>query len=150
MIATDIRERLKEAMKNKDQAALDTYRGVIAAFTSELVAQGKTPQDEVTDDTALTVIKRIIKQRKDAIEQFTAGGRTDLADVDRASLALLEGFMPAQLSETEIKAIAERKKEELGVVDKSKLGILVGAVMKETAGNADGTLVKQVVDELFL
>lgn len=150
MIVGDIRDKLKEAMKNKDQAALDTYRGVIAAFTSELVTQDKTPQDEVTDDLALTVIKRVIKQRKDAIEQFTAGGRIDLADADRASLALLERFMPAQLSEAEIKTIAERKKEELGVADKSKLGILVGAVMKETAGNADGTLVKKVVDELFL
>ncbi len=149
MIAVDIRERLKDAMKSKDQGAMDTYRGVLSAITNELVAQGKTPQDEVSDDLALTVIKRVIKQRKDAIEQFIAGGRTDLADADRAGLALLEGFMPAQLSAEEIRAIAEKKKEELGMSDKSKLGILVGAVMKETAGNADGALVKKVVEGLF-
>lgn len=149
MISTDIREKLKDAMRNKDQVALDTYRGIISAFTNELVAAGKTPQDEVTDDIALSVIKKTIKQRKDAITQFEAAGRTDLAEGDKAQLALLEGFMPAQMSEDEIKAIALKKKEELGMSDKSKLGILVGAVMKETGGNADGQIVKKVVEELF-
>lgn len=149
MISTDIRKKLKDAMRSKDQTALDTYRGLISAFTSELLAQGKTPQDEVTDDIALAVIKRTIKQRKDAIKQFDAAGRTDLADADRAQLALLEGFMPAQMSEADIQTIAAKKKAELSIEDKSKLGILVGAVMKEAAGNADGQLVKKVVEGLF-
>lgn len=149
MISTDIREKLKDAMRNKDQTALDTYRGLISAFTSELLAQGKTPQDEVTDDIALSVIKKTIKQRKDAISQFEAAGRTDLVDADKAQLALLEGFMPEQMSEADIKVIAEKKKAELNVSDTSKIGILVGAVMKETGGNADGAIVKKVVEELF-
>lgn len=149
MISTDIREKLKDAMRNKDQVALDTYRGILSAFTNELVAAGKTPQDEVTDDIALAVIKKTIKQRKDAIEQFTAAGRADLADADRAQLALLEVFMPAQMAEADIKAIAQKKQAELGIADKSKLGILVGAVMKETGGNADGQVVKKVVEALF-
>lgn len=149
MISTDIREKLKDAMRSKDQSALDTYRGILSAFTNELVAEGKTPQDEVSDDTALSVIKRTIKQRKDAIAQFEAAGRTDLADADKAQLALLEVFMPAQMNEEEIRVIAQKKKDELGVVDKTKLGILVGAVMKETAGNADGGVVKKIVEELF-
>ena len=148
-IIVDIREKLKDAMKNKDQVALDTYRGLLSAFTNELVANGKTPQDEVTDEIALAVIKKTIKQRKDAIEQFSAGGRIDLADNDRAQLALLEPFQPAQMTEADIRTIAEAKKAELGISDKSKLGVLVGAVMKATAGNADGTLVKQVVEGLF-
>jgi uncharacterized protein YqeY len=149
MISTDIREKLKDAMRSKDQVALDTYRGILSAFTNELVAAGKTPQDEVTDDIALSVIKRTIKQRKDAIQQFEAAARKDLADDDKAQLALLEVFMPAQMGEAEIKAIAEKKKAELGMTDTSKLGILVGAVMKETAGNADGQLVKKIVEDLF-
>lgn len=149
MISTDIREKMKDAMRAKDQVALDTYRGVLSAFTNELVAAGKTPQDEVTDDIALTVIKKTIKQRKDAISQFEAAGRTDLADADKAQLALLEVFQPAQMNEDDIRTIAMVKKVELGVVDKTKLGILVGAVMKETAGNADGQVVKAVVESLF-
>jgi uncharacterized protein YqeY len=77
-IATDIREKMKQAMRDKDQAALDTYRSTLSAFTNELVTAGKTPQDEVTDDMALKVIQKIIKQRKDSIAQFEAGGRADL------------------------------------------------------------------------
>lgn len=150
MISTDIREKLKDAMRSKDQVALDTYRGILSAFTNELVAAGKTPQDEVTDDIALSVIKKTIKQRKDAIEQFTAGGRADLADADRAQLALLEVFQPAMMGEDEIRVIAKTKKADLGIDDKSKLGILVGAVMKETGGTADGAVVKRVVEELFV
>lgn len=150
MISLDIREKLKDAMRAKDQNALDTYRGILSAFTNELVASGKTPQDEVTDEIALLVIKRTIKQRKDAIEQFTAGGRTDLADADKAQLALLEEFQPAQMGEDEIRAIAKTKKADLSVTDKSKMGILMGAVMKETMGNADGQVVKRVVEELFI
>ena len=149
MISTDIREKLKDAMRAKDQVALDTYRGLLSAFTNELVAAGKTPQDEVTDDIALTVIKKTIKQRKDAISQFETGGRQDLADADKAQLALLDVFQPAQMSEADIKVIAEKKKAELGVTDTSKLGILVGAVMKETGGNADGQVVKKIVEDLF-
>jgi uncharacterized protein YqeY len=149
MISTDIREKLKDAMRSKDQVALNTYRGIISAFTNELVSAGKTPQDEVTDDIALSVIKKTIKQRKDAIQQFETAGRTDLAEDDKAQLALLEVFQPAQMNEDDIRTIAMVKKVELGITDKTKLGILVGAVMKETAGNADGQVVKAIVESLF-
>lgn len=149
MIATDIREQMKQAMRDKDQVALDTYRGVLSAFTSELVAGGKTPQDEVGDDMALKVILKLIKQRKDAISQFETGGRADLADEEKKQLALLEKFQPAQMGEDEIRKIAEAKKAELGITDKAKAGILTGAVMKAAAGQADGGVVKQIVESLF-
>lgn len=136
-------------MRDKDQVALDTYRGVLSAFTSELVAGGKTPQDEVTDDMALKVILKLIKQRKDAISQFETGGRADLADEEKKQLALLEKFQPAQMSEDEIRKIAEAKKAELGITDKAKAGILTGAVMKAAAGQADGGVVKTIVESLF-
>ncbi len=149
IIATEVREGMKQAMRDKDQVALDTYRGVLSAFTNELVSTGKTPQDEVTDDMALKVILKLIKQRKDAITQFEAGGRADLAAEEKAQLALLEKFQPAQMSEADIRVIAERKKAELNVTDPSKSGILTGAVMKEVAGQADGGIVKLIVDSLF-
>lgn len=149
MISGDIREGLKTAMKEKDQVALDTYRSVLSAFQNELVATGKTPQDEVTDELAQKVITRLIKQRKDAIEQYKAGGRTDLAQTEEAQLSLLEKYLPAQLSDEEIQKIAVSKKAELGVEDKAKVGILVGAVMKAVAGQADGGRVKTIVESLF-
>jgi uncharacterized protein YqeY len=148
-IATEVRERMKDAMRAKDQTALDTYRGVLSAFTNEMVNMGKTPQDETPDDVALKVIQKLIKQRKDAITQFEAGGRTDLVTEEKAQLALLEKFQPAQMSESDIIAIAEKKKIELNITDKAKAGILTGAVMKEVAGQADGSLVKSIVESLF-
>lgn len=149
-IATEVREELKNAMRAKDQVALDTYRAVLTGFMTDLVASGKTPQDEVTDDLALKVILKLIKQRKDAISQFEAGGRADLADEEKKQLAILEKFQPAQMSEADIRVIAERKKTEMNVTDPAKSGILTGAVMKEVAGQADGGLVKSIVESLFI
>lgn len=148
-IATEVREELKNAMRAKDQVALDTYRAVLTAFMNELVATGKTPQDEVGDDMALKVIQKLIKQRKDAISQFEAGARSDLAEEEKKQLAVLEKFQPAQMSEADIRTIAEQKKAELGITDKAKAGILTGAVMKAVAGQADGGVVKAIVESLF-
>jgi uncharacterized protein len=149
-IQVDIREALKVAMKEKDQVKLDTLRAALSAFLNEAVNYGKKPHEELTDAEAQTVIKRLIKQRKDAIQQFEAGGRADLAETEKAQLAVLDAYQPAQMSEADVRGIAERKKAELNVTDKSKAGILVGAVMKETAGQADGGVVKKIVDELFV
>jgi uncharacterized protein YqeY len=148
-IATNIREQLKLAMKDKNQDALDTFRSVISAFTSELVASGKTPQDEVTDEIAQKVIQKIIKQRQDSISQFEAGGRNDLAEIEKAQLAFLVPFMPVQMSEEKIREIVLAKKEALNFTDKAKMGMLVGAVMKEVGASADGAVVKKIVEESF-
>ncbi len=144
-----IREKLKTAMKEKDQTALDTLRAVLASCTNELVATGKTPQESLDDTAVLKVIGRLVKQRKDSIEQFTSGGRADLVAGEQAQLWILEQFMPEQMSEEKIRAVAIAKQTELGQMDKSKSGILVGAVMKELGGQADGAVVKKVVEGLF-
>lgn len=136
-------------MRAKDEVALNTYRGLLAAFTNELVAEGKTPQDEVGDDIALKVIKKTIKQRKDAIAQFQSAGRADLATEDQAQLTILEQYAPAQMSEAEIEKVARAKKSELDIEDKSKAGILIGAVKKELGEAADGATIKRVIDSLF-
>ncbi len=148
-IETNIKEALKEAMKNKDEVRLSVMRNIKAACTNELVATGQTPQSEVTDELALTVIKRLAKQRKDSIEQFRKGGREDLATLEEKELVVLEELLPQMMSQDQIRPIAEKKKAELGMEDKSKMGILIGAVMKELGGQADGADVKAVVESLF-
>jgi uncharacterized protein len=145
----DIKGELKEALKAKEATRLSVVRGMLTAFTNELVATSRTPQDRLTDDEVLVVIKRLAKQRKDSISQYEAAGRTDLADVEKAELAILEAYLPQLMSQDEIRPIAEAKIAELGVTDKSKLGVLIGAVMKETAGCADGADVKAVVESLL-
>lgn len=144
-----IQNLIANAMRAKDQVRLTTLRGILAAFTNESVAKGKTPQDKLGDDDAVAVLKRLAKQRKDSIEQFEKGGRKDLADNERAELKIIEEFLPEQMSEEKIREIVMKKKEEMGEVDKSKIGQFMGAVMKETKGQADGTVVKKVVEEIL-
>jgi hypothetical protein len=144
-----IKGSLKEAMMAKDSVKMTVIRGLMSAFTNELVAIGRTPQDTLTDDEVLAVIRRGVKQRKDAIEQFVAGERTDLADSEKAELALLEVYLPAMMPREEIQKIAEAKKVELGIDDKSKVGVLMSALMKELKGKADGADVKAVVEGLL-
>jgi uncharacterized protein YqeY len=143
-----IKSQMIEAMRAKQAEKLAVIRSLLALFQSEQLAKGST--DPLLSDTdALALVKRAVKQRKDSIEQFTKGGRADLAATEQAELAILETYLPAMMSEAEILTIAEAKKLELGVTDKSKLGMLVGAVMKATAGQADGNDVKKVVESLF-
>ncbi len=148
-LQAQIRDGIKQSMLAKDTVRTGVLRGLVAGFTNELVAKGRKPQDELTDDEVLAVIKRQVKQRKDSIEQFEKGGRADLAETEKGELAILETFLPASTSKEEIRKVAEAKKAEMNVTDKAKAGILVGAVMKELKGQADGGEVKEVVESLF-
>ncbi len=143
-----IRDQIKEAMLAKETVRLNTLRGLLSAFTNELVAKKRKPNEELSDEEALDVIRRGVKQRKDSIEQFTAGGRKDLAESEEAELAILQTYLPQMMSLDEIRTVAEAKKIELNA-DKSKLGQLMGVVMKELKGKADGADVKTVVEALF-
>ena len=145
----DIREQIKNALKQKDELRLLVLRGLLAAFINELVTQKRKPQEELSDNEAMVVIKRAAKQRKDSIEQFSKGGRDDLVEKERAELVILEEYLPDTLSKEEIQKVAEAKKKELGITDASQMGQLMGAIMKELGGKADGGDVKEIVSQLF-
>lgn len=145
----DIKSQLKEAMMAKDTVKLTVIRGLMSAFTNELVATGRTPQEELNDDEVLALIRRGVKQRKDSIDQFTSGGRPELAESEQAELDILATYLPTMMSREEILPLAIAKKAELGIEDKAKLGMLTGALMKDLKGKADGTDVKEVVEGLF-
>lgn len=144
-----IRTNMKEAMRAKESTKVQTLRGVLSAFTNELVAQKKTPQDTLSEGDALAVIKRLAKQRKDAVQQFTDGGREDLANDEKVELAILEEYLPTLMTQSEIEPVAKAKLEELGITDKSGMGRAIGAVVKELTGKADGTDVKEVIEKLL-
>jgi len=146
---TQIKDELKTAMKAHDAVKLRTVRSMLTAFTNELVATGSTPQALLTDEGVLSVIKRLAKQRKESIVQFDAAGRTDLSDPEKEELAVLESYLPKVMSREEIRPFAEKKIAEMGDVDKSKMGQLIGGLIKELAGKADGGDVKAVVEELL-
>jgi uncharacterized protein YqeY len=144
-----IKADLKTAMKEKNDAAKNTLKGILAEFTNTLVANGKMPSDELLEDEQIKVLKKLQKQRKDAIEKFVQGDRQDLADNEKLELEVIEKYLPEAMSKEQILEIAKAKKEELGIEDKSKFGMLIGAVVKETAGDADGGDINEVVESLF-
>lgn len=146
---TSLRDSLKEALKAKDAVRLRTVRSIMTAVTNELVATGKTPQSELDDAGVLSVIKRLAKQRKDSITQYEAAGRHDLSEPEKEELVVLEAYLPTLMSQDAIRPLAVAKMAELGITDKSKMGMLVGSLMKDLAGQADGGDVKAVVESLF-
>jgi uncharacterized protein YqeY len=144
-----IKSEVQKAMLAKEETRLNTLRGLVSAFTNELVAKRKKPSEELTDEEALDVIRKGVKQRKDSIEQFRKGSREDLAVQEEAELKILETYLPAQMSQDEIRKIVLAKKEEMGVIDKSKMGMFMGAIMKDLKGKADGADVKAVIESVF-
>lgn len=142
-----IKSQIKPAMIAKDTVRLGTLRLILAAFTNELVTQGRPPTDPLSDEDCMKVIKRLSKQRKDSIEQFVAGGRPELAEDEKLELAVIEGFLPAQMSEADIEAKVAAKLAA-SPLDPTKKGQFIGMMMKELGDTADGAMVKAVIDRL--
>lgn len=149
MIHDQLKTELKKALKARETVRLSVVRSLLAALTNEAVAGGVKPDTPLDDQTALKVIKRAAKQRQDSINQYTTGGRAELAEQEAAELAIIKEFLPADIPEETIKQIAKQKQAELKIFDHSGTGRLIGAIIKETAGQADGAVVKKVVEELL-
>jgi len=149
MLHEQIKSKIKEAMLAKDSVSLETYRGISATCTNELVSKGRKPNEILTDEEVIAVITRMSKQRKDSIEQFKKGNREDLVKEEEAQLAILETYLPKLMGREEVEKIAQTKKEELGITDPTKKGMLMSALMKDLKGKADGSVVKEAVDALF-
>ncbi len=151
MLHQTIKEQIKDALRAKDTIRLDVLRGLNALFLNEMTASS-TQGEFLPDDKVMPLIKRSVKQRKDSIEQFTKGGREDLATKEKAELVILESFLPSMMSKEEIKIVASQRIEALkssGAFDPKAGGKITGMIMKELAGKADGSDVKVVVDELM-
>ena len=136
-------------MRAKDAVKLAVIRGILSAVTNDLVSKERGPDGTLTDDELLSIVMRAAKQRKDSIQQFTDGGRPELAEGEKAELAVLETMLPKQMSREEIVAAATAKAAEMGVADKTKSNMLMGSLMKDLKGKADGTVVKEVIDGMF-
>ncbi|MFA5877692.1 MAG: GatB/YqeY domain-containing protein [Candidatus Paceibacterota bacterium] len=149
MLQTQIKSDMVTAMKAREALKVEVLRGLMSSCTNELVALKRLPTEELSDQEVLTVIRREVKKRKDAFEQFTKGNRPELAQKEEAERVMLEVYLPAMMSQDDIRKIAEAKKVEMGVTDKKEAGKFMGALMKDLQGKADGTDVKAVIDSLF-
>lgn len=148
-IHTNIQKEAQEALKNKEATRLSVLRGLIAAFTNENISQKRKPDTELSDDEAVAVIRKAAKQRRESIAQFEQGGRDDLSAQEKDELEILEHYLPQMMSKEEVFNVVMKKKEELAITDASQKGQLMGAVMKELSGKAEGGTVKEIVDSLY-
>lgn len=140
---------IPDAMRAKDEVRLRTLRSLVTMMTNEVVAKKRKPDEFLTDEEALAVLKRASNQRKDSIEQFDAAGRSELSAPEKEELAVIESFLPEQMGTEEIEAVVRAKMLELGVTEKKDAGKFTGAVMQELKGRADGAAVKAVIDSLL-
>jgi uncharacterized protein len=137
-IASDLRE----AMKARDQLRSDTLRSALSGFTYKRGETGREP----TDDEELDVVRRLVKQRGDSIEEYTKAGRTELAEKERAERELLLRYLPQQKSEAEIREVVMSAVNALPPEERNQ-GAAMKAVMGQLRGIADGKLVAQIVQE---
>ena len=136
-----ITDDMKAAMRAKDSARLGTIRLLTAAMKQKEVDE----RVELTDTLVLAIIEKMIKQRKDSIQQFEAGSRQDLADIEKAELAILSAYMPASLSEAEIKAAVAEAVTASGAAGPQDMGKVMAIVKPKLAGRADMTVVSALV-----
>ena len=133
----------------RDAEKLTTLRGVVNALTRELDAQKRPVSDPLSDEDVIKVLQRLVKQRKDAIQAFTDGNRPELVESETKEMNIIAAYLPQMMSKEEIAKLAEAKKVELGITDKTKAGMLMSQLMKDLKGKANGSDVKEVVDNLF-
>ena len=141
-----IAQDLKAAMKAKDEAA---KRGIRAIKSAILLAKTDGSGQEITEELEIKMLTKMAKQRKESIKIFLEQGREDLAKVEQEELAIIEGYLPAQLSEEEIETQVKAIIEQLGASSMRDMGKVMGTATKHFAGAADGKIVSGIVKKLL-
>lgn len=142
-----IMEDLKTAMKAKDEAGLRTLRAIKAAILVEKTAEGAT--GEITEATEQKMLQKLAKQRRDSLDIFTKQGREDLAAIEREELAIVERFLPQQLSLNDLRTELQGIIQQVGAVGPADMGKVMGAASKALAGRADGKAISETVKALL-
>ncbi|WP_342432358.1 GatB/YqeY domain-containing protein [Neobacillus sp. FSL H8-0543] len=135
---------MKQAMRNKEKDKLSVIRMVKASLQNEGIKLGKS---ELSVDEELTILSREVKQRKDSLHEFDKAGRQDLVDKLRTELAVVELYLPKQLSEEELSNIVKETIDEVGATSKADMGKVMAAVMPKVKGKTDGSLVNKFVQQ---
>jgi uncharacterized protein YqeY len=141
-LGEQIRNDIKEAMKAKDSAKLSAIRMVQAAFKNREIELRPNPMPE---DEYLGVIKKLVKQRKESIEQFGQAGRQDLVDAETAELKILEAYMPAQLSREQIEKIVTEVVTALGATSVKQMGQVMKEAQAKAGGQADNKVMSDII-----
>lgn len=138
---------IKNAMLAKDKVRLEALRGIKKEFIEAKTAKGAS--GELTDDAAMKILAKMAKQRKETAELYTAQSRPELAEAELAEAAVIESYLPAQLSEAELTAELQRIIAETGATSAKEMGKVMGVASKALAGRADGKAISAKVRELL-
>jgi hypothetical protein len=133
---------LREALKNRKTAELRTLRALKSALQTKELEAGR---GSLKESDAIAVLQKQARQRKDSIEQFERAGRTDLVDKESEELAIIEAYLPEEMSESEINEIIEEAIGSTGATSRADMGKVMGAVMPAVRGRADGNRVRELV-----
>jgi uncharacterized protein YqeY len=144
-LLTRIEGDLKSAMKASDRIKVSTLRMAKASLKNREIEKGS----DLTDDDVIGVLSTIAKQRRESIAEFRKAGRTDLAEAESAELAIIQTYLPEQLSEEELTEIIVKSIEQTGASSLKDLGKVMKTVIPKVKGRADGRLVNQKVRELL-
>lgn len=134
---------MKQAMKDKDKVRLSVIRMVRTAIKNAEIDQQRT----LSDDEVIAVLNREMKQRRDSLQAFESAGRQDLVEEVKQEIQVLIDYLPAQMSEDEIRAVVREVIAEVGAAGKSDMGKVMSALMPKVKGRADGKLVNQIVGQ---
>jgi uncharacterized protein YqeY len=144
-ISAQINEELKQAMKDKNEAALRALRGIKSALIIARTEKGGS--DEVSDEKAIKAIQKLAKQRRESIDIYKQQGRADLQKTEEEELAVIEKFLPSQMSEDDVRAVVKKLVEQSGAKSAAEIGKVMPLVMKELGGKADGKMISALVKE---
>jgi uncharacterized protein len=144
MLEEKILDDFKNAMKQKDSLKVSTLSFLRGQFGYAALEKKK---DKLDDADCISVIKKLMKQRQDSIEQFTAGGRLDLAEKEKKEMEILKSYVPAEMSREDVARIVEEAVAALGASGIKDMGNVMKEVRAKTAGSADGKMVSDLVRE---
>lgn len=143
----NIMAEMKEAMKSKNEAALRGLRAIKAEIIKAKTEPGANGQ--ITEDTEVKMLQKMVKQRKDALEIYQQQSRADLAQKEEEEIAIIEKFLPKQLSEGELKEALASIIAEIGATSAADMGKVMGTATKQLAGKADGKAISAAVKDLL-
>ncbi|MCR6110381.1 GatB/YqeY domain-containing protein [Bacillus sp. A301a_S52] len=142
-ILDKLNQDMKDAMRNKEKQRLMVIRSVKSAIQNEVINKG----ENLSEDEVLTVLSREMKQRKESLHEFEQAARTDLVEKTNAEIQILTEYMPSQLSDSELRQIVEETVSETSASSKADMGKVMGAIMPKVKGRADGSKVKEYVEQ---
>lgn len=141
-----LQQEIKAAMLSRDAQRLGTLRLLKSAVGYYQIEKKK---ETLTDAEVIAIAQREVKKRRDSMEQFTLGGRPELAASEQAELAILEGFLPPAVPEAELERVAREVIQNLGATDRKQMGPVIKAVQEQLGAGADGRSVSLIVGRLL-